>query len=116
MKKTLSHIILVSCFACPSFAQLKVNTNGNVAIRNEDNGIIAYLGASREGLGNRNKNNLGISEEYDGTFYKCLFKDSKGSKNFAEVVSNTKIAFINSCNINSGYRYCDKIQIFLRKN
>ena len=101
------HPTIITTSACNTNS-FDNNTNpclSEAFIRNEDNGIIAYLGASREGLGNRNKNNLGISEEYDGTFYKCLFKDSKGSKNFAEVVSNTKIAFINSCNINSGYRW-----------
>lgn len=49
MKKTLSHIILVSCFACPSFAQLKVNTNGNVAIQNASGTPLSPLSIGNNG-------------------------------------------------------------------
>lgn len=74
-------------------------------IRNENNGVIAYLGCSRAGLGLKMFFLLGASESYDGAFYKSLFKDNTGSKKFGEAVALAKISFLNSCQKNDPYRW-----------
>ena len=57
-------------------------------IRNPNNGVIAYLGASNEGLpGDRG---MGPSFDYDKTFYETLFSNCNSYNNFSKVVAVTK--------------------------
>lgn len=57
-------------------------------IRNPNNGVIAYLGASNEGLGD--DKGFGPSFNYEKTFYQTLFSNCESYNNFSKVVSITK--------------------------
>ena len=61
-------------------------------IRNKENGVIGYLGSSRNGQSNRNPNTLGASETYERNFYKALFSDVPQENNFGKVVAYSKTA------------------------
>lgn len=74
-------------------------------IRNENNGVIAYLGCSREGWGWPNIYFHGPSEDYNGLFYKSLFKNSPGSRNFGDVIAATKMAFLGKCKKEGAHRW-----------
>ena len=76
-----------------------------VLIRNGSNGVIAYLGCSRRGLGRIGLHFLGASEDYDGAFYKSLFKDSEGSRSFGEAVALAKTSFLSKSKSNTAHRW-----------
>ena len=62
-------------------------------IRNPNNGVIAYLGASNEGLAMSDKfdvGGLGISANYEIQFYKTLFGNHNSYNNYAKVVAASK--------------------------
>jgi len=58
-------------------------------IRNPNNGIIAYLGCSREGWFYQNSSLLGTSLKYEAQFYQELFSGDE-FKNFGKVVAIAK--------------------------
>ena len=73
-------------------------------IRNENSGIIAYLGCSREGwyyVGSTD----GVSLRYEISFYKNLFNSKFTNKNFSKIVSFSKSEFIGSCQGNWSERW-----------
>lgn len=73
-------------------------------IRNDNSGILAYLGCSREGWSNYFLHNMGTSHEYNGEFYKSLFTDQE--RKFGEAVRSAKNQFISSCSTgNNTYRW-----------
>lgn len=63
-------------------------------IRNPYNSVIAYLGASREGLGA--DAGLGPSFNYNREFYKSLFSNICPYNNFSRVVAATKLILTNA--------------------
>lgn len=68
-------------------------------IKNPDNGVVAYWGASRVGFGRTSSKVLGISLTYEGEFYKNLFSDKVVSKSFGEVAAAAKSALVGESNI-----------------
>lgn len=70
-------------------------------IRNANNGIIAYLGSSREGFsyrGERNLTKLGPSSQFDNAFYRTLFSPITTNKHYGEIVANAKHSLLSFCN------------------
>ncbi|MDE6410195.1 MAG: hypothetical protein K2K81_08150 [Muribaculaceae bacterium] len=75
-------------------------------IRNEKNGVIAYLGSSRYGWTYSSENSgLGPSMKYEAQFYNKLFTFEIKNKNFGAIVRASKIGMISDCNYYSSYRW-----------
>lgn len=73
-------------------------------IRNNNSGVIAYWGCSREGWDNYG-NTPGTSSQYTSQFYENLFSHKDNDKNFGYISALAKSYFINSSKINSSYRW-----------
>ena len=78
-------------------------------IRNPNNGVVAYLGCSREGWTARDDTTLNstlqYSYSYEAEFYKSLFNNSKKFHNYAEIVAISKMQKISSCGSNNANRW-----------
>lgn len=74
-------------------------------IRNQKNGVVAYLGCSREGFTSTSNNSLTSSYSYEKNFYKNLFYNSKRFHNYAEIVAIAKMQNINSCGTDGENRW-----------
>lgn len=74
-------------------------------IRNPNNGVVAYLGCSREGWASAGNNSLVYSYSYEKNFYKYLFNNSKKFRNYAEIVAIAKMQNINNCGYDGAYRW-----------
>lgn len=73
-------------------------------IRNNNSGILAYLGCSRQGWYSYFPNFMGPSFEYNGEFYKSLFTDPEGR--FGKSVMSAKNQHIPSCtSYNTPFRW-----------
>lgn len=73
-------------------------------IRNENSGVLGYLGCSRQGWFTVWPWKQGPSFEYNGEFYKSLFTDSYGA--FGRAVTNAKIQHAPLCiNDSTVYRW-----------
>lgn len=57
------------------------------------NGVIAFWGSSREGIGSDNLSSLGVSQLYETAYYSKLFQNPEENKNFGEVVADAKASF-----------------------
>lgn len=64
-------------------------------IRNENSGVIGYVGCSRQGWFYISPRRQGPSFEYNGEFYKNLFTDSYGM--FGRAVTNAKAQYAPLC-------------------
>ena len=77
-------------------------------LRNPNSGVIGYYGSSRKGWSNvwsdsnRTTNSwiLGDSEEYEGSFYRCLFSRQYEDKNFGAMVALSKLPRVTWSGIN----------------
>lgn len=65
-------------------------------IRNDSNGVVAYLGCSREGWGTVGPY-LGVSLQYEARFYQNLFSSSLKDKNYGAIVAAAKMGMLNFC-------------------
>lgn len=74
-------------------------------IRNPKSGIVAYYGCSREGWSSRSYNTLGLSQLYEGEFYKRLFAPVPINKNFGEIVAASKMERTSFCKYDDYERY-----------
>lgn len=66
-------------------------------IRNENSGVIAYLGCSREGWYSIGKPSLGASLLYEAQYYRNLFSPNIKDKNFGKIVAYAKIDMMGFC-------------------
>ena len=73
-------------------------------IRNENSGVVAYWGCSREGWDN-SWDIPGCSTQYTGQFYKNLFSPECTDKNYGYISALAKGYFINSCKYDGTYRW-----------
>lgn len=72
--------------------------------RNNNSGILAYLGCSRDGWSSYFLSFMGPSFDYNGEFYKNLFTDTEGR--FGKAVMSAKNQFIPLCSTYSkAYRW-----------
>lgn len=74
-------------------------------IRNPDNGVIAYLGCSREGWYSQGTSGLGTSLQYESHFYKNLFCNELSESNYSVIVAMAKLAMIPFCHHNGSSRW-----------
>lgn len=78
-------------------------------IRNPNNGVIAYLGCSREGWTSKSDTTLNstlqYSYSYEAQFYKSLFNNSMKFHNYAEIVAIAKMKKINGCGGDNANRW-----------
>lgn len=72
-------------------------------IRNPNNGVVAYLGSSREGWTHEG-NGLGASLNYELYFYRFLF-DNIHQKNFGKIVADAKMAYRSHSSNDGTYRW-----------
>lgn len=73
-------------------------------IRSYNSGVIAFLGCSRLAWSPFGKGS-GASEYNEINFYRGLFKESEGSRKYAEVVAKAKMMRIGSSLEDGGYRW-----------
>lgn len=90
-----SLITTIAChtnaFDCATYGEMALDSDpclSEAFIRNPFNCVIAYLGASREGLASNR--GLGASFSYDREFYSTLFSNVCPYNNFSRVVAATK--------------------------
>ncbi len=78
---------------------------GEGFIRGPNNGIVAYLGASREGLISASAATLGPSENYNGYFYQNLINFNNKLGDALSKAKNTMAGFCSSSNSNRWIHY-----------
>lgn len=86
-----NHPTIITTMACLSnaFDQTPDPCLSEAFIRNPNNGIVAYLGCSREGWGYKKTSNFGPSLSYEKKFYQNLFSNST-NKSFGKIVAEAK--------------------------
>jgi len=79
---------------------------GGKFLTTRQSGVIAYLGSSRYGWGYKKKpHKLGKSLEYEGTFYRNVFKKPGSAYSFGMLVAKTKAAFRAKSGKDGAYRW-----------
>lgn len=74
-------------------------------IRNEQSGVIAYLGCSRSGWGNTEYSTFGVSDNYNIGFYFTLFAFADVYNNFAKIVAISKMKKAGSSRSEGAYKW-----------
>lgn len=99
---------IITTMACHTNAFDKELCLSESFIRNQNSGILAYLGSSRYGWyygGSNFENTFGSSLQYEKEFYDYIFSDKIKDKNFAKIVAATKISKIGSSCSDNGLRW-----------
>lgn len=101
-----NHPSIITTMACltNAFDQTPDPCLSEAFIRNPNNGIVAYLGCSREGWGRRNTNDLGPSLTYELKFYQNMFSNST-NKSFGKIVAEAKYNMIGVSQSNNTTRW-----------
>lgn len=95
---------IITTAACNTNAFDSPTCLSEAFLRNENSGVLGYLGCSRQGWFNIWPWNLGPSFEYNGEFYKYLFTDSQGM--FGKALTDAKGGFAPLCiNDSTAYRW-----------
>ena len=74
-------------------------------IRNANNGVVSYLGCSREGWDTSFRGMIGTSLLYEAQFYKALFSSTIKDKNHGVIVAAAKAAMAGHCSSDGGNRW-----------
>lgn len=102
--------IVTSC-ACfvNSFDKSKSTSNpclSQYLLSNKNSGVVAFYGASREGIGGSYEGAFGVTQQIEASFYTQLFNLPDDNKSFGKIVALGKKAKANQFNISNSFRWC----------
>lgn len=101
-----NHPTIITTIACQTnaFDKTPEPCLSEAFIRNPNNGVIAYLGCSREGWERRGTNEFGPSLKYEENFYQKLFSNNS-NKGFGKIVAEAKYAMAGDSQGNGAKRW-----------